>query len=404
MSTGLFADAAGVLTGRFTIPADVPAGTKLVEFDGIGGSRGVASFTGAGTITTETRRQVTTVHRWYQHRDPLAQTFTLEADRHIAGVDVIFETIGDVTKPVTVQLRETDLGFPTGVVLSETHVNPGDMVTGGGWTRVTWPPVLLDAGTEYALVLLTDDAEHAVAVAQLGKYDTHADQWITSQPYRIGVLLSSSNAVTWSAHQDLDLCFRLLAARFDPTVKETVLGTVTADQASDVIALANVERPATATELEIVLEDADGTRVVLGPDEPVALTARWSGDVTVKARLTGTEIASPVLYPGLQAVFGILQDTATYVSREIKAPGASKLTVIYESLTPGGSTVSVDAQNSADAWVPVPVDRGAPVGDGWQEVTCILDPFNASDTRVRLTLSGSVAWRPRVRNLRVVAT
>ena len=33
------ADSTGKLSGTFTIPADVPAGTKSVQFEGQGGSR-----------------------------------------------------------------------------------------------------------------------------------------------------------------------------------------------------------------------------------------------------------------------------------------------------------------------------------------------------------------------------
>ena len=40
----LNANSAGLLTGKFTIPANVPAGSKRVEFVGAGGSRGEAVF------------------------------------------------------------------------------------------------------------------------------------------------------------------------------------------------------------------------------------------------------------------------------------------------------------------------------------------------------------------------
>lgn len=401
MSTGLFADARGALAGQFTVPPGVPVGTKRVVVSGSGGSRGEALFTGQGVIETELRGRVQTITEF--HIDPLAQTFTLAAARYAAGVDLIFTTLGDVNNPVTVQIRETAVGFPTGVVLAEALVDMAGVGT-GGWTRVEWPLRRLEANTEYALVILTDDPDHAVAVAEMGKYDARAGRWITSQPYRIGVLLSSSNASTWTAHQTHDLCFRLLGAAFAATTREVTLGTVTAAQASDIIALANVERPETETDIQIVLTDGAGNSATVGAEQPVALSQRWDGDVTVRARLTGTPTATPILYPGLQAVFGILQDTATYVSREIETPSASRLTVIYEALTPGNATVTVDAQDDTDGWVPVPVSGGTPVGDGWREMTCALTPYTASDTRVRLTLSGSVAWRPRVRNLRVVAT
>lgn len=55
-------------------------------------------------------------------------------------------------------------------------------------------------------------------MAELGKYDAVHERWVTSQPYQVGVLLSSSNASTWTPHQDRDLTFRLLGARFTATI------------------------------------------------------------------------------------------------------------------------------------------------------------------------------------------
>lgn len=57
-------------------------------------------------------------------------------------------------------------------------------------------------------------ADTAIKVAELGKYDAVNSRWVTSQSYQVGILLSSSNASTWTLHQNLDLTFRLLAAKF----------------------------------------------------------------------------------------------------------------------------------------------------------------------------------------------
>lgn len=60
---------------------------------------------------------------------------------------------------------------------------------------------MLQAKREYAVVVLCDDATTALYVAELGKQDPTRG-YVTSQPYQVGVLLSSSNASTWTAHQD----------------------------------------------------------------------------------------------------------------------------------------------------------------------------------------------------------
>ncbi len=70
----LTADDTGKLSGTFTIPAGVPAGTKLVVFrGGEGGSTAQATFVGQGTLEVTTLRQVQTVTN--TNIDPLAQTF-----------------------------------------------------------------------------------------------------------------------------------------------------------------------------------------------------------------------------------------------------------------------------------------------------------------------------------------
>ncbi|KAA0571069.1 hypothetical protein [Azospirillum sp. Sh1] len=396
--TVLVADASGVVRGTFQIPEGIPAGTKKVEFLGQGGSYGTSTFTGAGTVEVQQMRTVEVVETHFY--DPLAQTFSLDFGRHIGGVEVPFAVRG--ANVVRAQIRETQVGFPSRVILAQGEVNPSAIQLGGAWTRITFDPVWLDANTEYALVLLTDDADAAVCVAQLGKYDSVNQQWITRQP-AMGVLLSSSNASTWTAHQDLDLTFRLLGCRFTVTTREIPLGAITANQVSDLIALARVERPAVDTDLVLVLTDEDGDEMRVVNGQVVSLTQRLSGQVAVKAVLSGTDLRSPVLYPGIQAVLGNVQESATYITRQFECAGATKILIAYEAMLGGSATVVAHAQKADASWVQIPVIGGKQVGDGWQEVIHSLSPFNVDATRVRLTLTGSVIYRPRVRALQVIA-
>lgn len=124
------ADSSGKLTGTFTIPADVPAGTKLVEFrGGEGGSTAQATFVGQGTLEVTTLRQVQTVTN--TNIDPLAQTFMLDKAVQLAGVDVWFTARGD--SGVRVQIRDVSNGVPTRTVLAEAVVPAASLVvTGGG--------------------------------------------------------------------------------------------------------------------------------------------------------------------------------------------------------------------------------------------------------------------------------
>ena len=402
---GTAANASGLLTGSFQIPQAIPAGAKLVEFLGAGGSYGSATYVGRGQIVTETRRRIltTVVNRW----DPLAQTFTLPERRIIGGLELWFTAKGG-TAPVIVQIRETQVGMPTTTVLTEGRLLASDIKTDGNPTRITLDPVALEANREYAIVVLTDDANHAVSVAELGKYDPRTG-WVTAQPYQIGVLLSSSNGITWTAHQTQDLTFRLLGCRFSQASKTVSLGQYTVTNLSEVMALAGVERPAAGTDVQFLVTDVQGRAYTLSEDQGLALTEKLSGNLAVSAKLTGTEASSPILYPGTQLVFGTLEAAGDYLSRAIPAAATFNVSVTFDALTPGTSSVTVQAESGTPgSFTDLALDKGVEVGNGWVErtykATGLVGVGADRTTRVKLALAGTPAHRPFVRRLRVIVT
>ncbi|MBF0454938.1 MAG: DUF4815 domain-containing protein [Magnetococcales bacterium] len=395
-------DTDGKLSGQFTVPAGIPAGSKSVEFIGAGGGFGDATYTGRGEITTqEMRRVVTQVTQRWNAVDPLAQTFVLNEGRHIGGVDVQFETIG--TTPVRAQIRETTVGMPNQEILAAGEILATD-ITLVGTTRITWEPVWLEGGREYALVLLTDDGDHAVAIAQLGKYDAARATWITSQPYQVGVLLSSSNASTWTPHQDMDLFFTLLGAKFSQASRTIDLGEIDADQVSDLLTLAGVELTGPDTEITLTLNNADGEAVRAQAGEPINLSQRLAGSYALKAELSGSDWRSPVLYPGVQAVLGNLSESADYISRAIPCGADRTISFTCEAWLPGQSGLAVSIQAADSSWVPVLLDSSMPVGENWEERRFILTGHTATETRAKVVLSGTALDRPRARNFRLVVT
>ena len=402
---GAAANASGLLTGSFQIPQAIPAGAKLVEFLGAGGSYGSATYVGRGQIVTEIRRRIltTVVNRW----DPLAQTFTLPERRVIGSLELWFTAKGG-SAPVIVQIRETQVGTPTTTVLTEGRLLAADIKTDGNATRIALDPVALEANREYAMVVLTDDANHAVAVAELGKYDPRTG-WVTAQPYQIGVLLSSSNGITWTAHQTQDLTFRLLGCRFSQASKTVSLGQYTVTNLSDVMALAGVERPAAGTDVQFLASDAQGRTYTLSEDQGLALSEKLSGNLAVSARLTGTEVSSPILYPGTQLVFGTLEAEGDYLSRAIPAAATFNLSVTFDALMPGTASVSVQAESGTPgSFTDLVLDKGVEVGNGWVErtnkATGLVGVGADRTTRVKLALAGSPQYRPFVRRLRVIVT
>ena len=393
----IHADHSGIARGKFTIPTNIPAGVKSVEIIGERGSRGLAQFTGRGEITLEERRRVITVTRY----DPLAQTITLLTEgRHIAAVGLWFEDIGD--QPVTVQIRETATGLPTGAVLAEARITAAQIKGNGEETVVDFAtPLYIEALQEIAVVILTDDNKHSLAIAEVGQYDRRAGRYVTEQGYSVGVLLSSSNASTWTPHNNADLAFRLYAAEFTATEHTTDLKTQTAHNASDLYLMADVERPGVETDVSFTFT-ADERRYPLQDKQTGRLDVRTDGDMTAKVTLRGSKTRSPVVYPGALLALGDLQETATYISRAVVA-GSGQAIVTLESNTPSGSALTVEIEIDG-TWKPCTPQNGEPLGDGWVRNEYKQGISGGDTVRCRINLSGNISARPRARALRMVTT
>lgn len=414
------ANAQGQLVGQFQIPASIPAGTKLIEFRG-SESEAFASFTGRGTLKTEDLRAInTTIHRrvltW--KGDPLAQTFIIPPDTdssqvQIAAVDLWFPDVG--TTNILVQIRDVNLGIPTLDVIAECLKTPAE-VTEGAWTRFKFKPTLLDRDHEYAIVIACNDAVTSVATAGIGEFDDAAQVWVTSQPYQIGVLLSSSNNRTWTAHQSRDLTFRMLACDYNyetnvildgATSKEVELEPQTVTDADHLMVLAAVDRPTTDCEVVFRLTMGETVHEVI-EGQSFTLPARYTGEVGMTAILTGTFYDSPVLYRDIALVAGKRLTTGDYVTRAMQTNiGLSanvKLTAYYDLLLAGNSSVAAYYESAADTWTTLPLIVGTELGDGWVEIKREVSGLTLTETRIKLVLTGSGINMPRVRNLRVAIT
>lgn len=395
---GAAANPSGVMTGSFVIPSNVPAGAKLVRFVGAGGTVGQSSFFGQGQLRRETWQHQTIVRY-----DPLAQTFTLDKGVQAVGVDLWF-TVLPTTK-VFVQVRETTAGVPNQNIIAQAALIPAAIVTGGASTRFNFDaPALLTSGVEYAVVVLCNDSFGCISVAELGKFDSTVQRWITSQPYSVGTLLSSSNASTWTAHQDRDMTFRLLAAEYTQTQRTIALGNVAVSGATDLMLLASAEQPSSLAYVEYLLTLPDLSVLTVASDQPVILPAPTTGNIAVSAVLHGTSEFSPVLRPGSQLVAGVIGATGTYVSRAIPAGAAVTIKIIYEALVPGGSTVAAayKGPDIGDTWATIgsPVTRN--VDDGFVEFVHTVTGVTEVTIQARLTLTGTTVARPEVRDLRVI--
>jgi hypothetical protein len=407
------ANANGELSGTFVIPANVPAGSKSVKATGMAGTTAEAVFVGQGTIEIDVMRRVTTITRWQVQTqtvqgtsgvDPLAQTFTLDEGRHIAGIDLRFCALGNTAHGVLVDLVHVENGIPTTEIITSAFVDTATVVI-GAWKQVRFTmPVYLPADREFAFVVKTDDNAHSLSIARIGDLDTVAQQWVAAQPYTIGVLLSSSNAKTWTPHQAEDLAFRLVAAKFDPITRTIDLGAHALVDCSDLMVRATAELPTAAASIRFEIERAGGEIIRLDAGQVMELTSYVTETVALRAILSGNAKVSPILYPGVALIAGKIRATGTYVSVAMPMGTTIRLATTLKTKLPAGSSLVVAIDAADDNWQTLTASSSSPLNDGWIERTYLRNPHTAVEGRVRLSLAGTPAARPSLADLRAVAT
>lgn len=159
--------------------------------------------------------------------DPMAQTFTVEGmvgGMYVSSVDLFFKSISSESdnNGITLELREVINGYPGPTVIPggsvhkhrsdcniSTTASNGEVSFKG--TTFRFPnPVFLESGKEYCIVPIpdADDPNYKVWIAELGQNNVGTTKVISKQAAS-GVLFTSANNRTWTAHQSEDLMFRI---------------------------------------------------------------------------------------------------------------------------------------------------------------------------------------------------
>lgn len=397
------ASGSGVISGSFAIPAGVAAGVKSVKATGATGRVARAMFRGQGTLEIAVLRKVTTLtilppnpDRGSAAKDPQAQTFAIDRDCFIASVALKFCAKGDVTKPVYVSVVSTDNNYPAEEMWGIGRIDMGPVVL-NAWTTVTFEcPAFLEKDRKYAITVMTDDPDHSISGAKLGDFDTTAQRFVSRNPYTIGDRFSASAGLAWLVHPDSDLTFRLNKAVFSPLTKTVTLGTFAVTAASDLMVMAAAVIPtadaAIYFELELV-STAKTQRVQAGQNWE--LPAFYTGNVVVRAVLSGTADVSPVLLPGAQLLVGTIHTSDTYVTRAFSFAGAGTLFQWLKCSLPAGSTISVQYDKADGNWLALPLTGTETLNDGWVDNQYKVTGLSGVTTgRLKFTITGGPASRP----------
>jgi len=168
--------------------------------------------------------------------DPLAQSFMLSnisTGAYLTSVDLYFQAISS-TSPVTIHIVTMENGYPTQKIVPFSAVTKNPYAPAGntGSTQLISTsedstvatnfkfsdPVYLKANTEYALVIMSNDPNYKVWVADNNGFDVSSNpkKPINKNVYA-GVFFKSQNGSTWSADQTRDLKFKINRAVFSPS-------------------------------------------------------------------------------------------------------------------------------------------------------------------------------------------
>ena len=234
-------------TKTFRLTSSVNNANPLPGDEGIGITRGDARYVTNGiietfTLTTVVRRLPPPPPPVVNPIDPLAQSFTVdETGMFLSSLDLFFAAKDD-NVPVTIQIRNVELGTPTSqlvtdyaeVVLDPTELDSDGMESvvktstdASLATRVTFPsPIYLEPAREYAIVILAPATiAYKMWIAQMGEetietqtlgVDQGSKSIVTKQ-YLGGSLFKSQNGTIWTATQTQDLKFSIYKCSFVTT-------------------------------------------------------------------------------------------------------------------------------------------------------------------------------------------
>ena len=160
------------------------------------------------------------------NKQPIAQSFFIAETEGIYVTKIqLFFSAKDEALPVQIELRPMVNGLPSSSQIlpgSQVTVNSSSVATSADASSATTflfeEPIFLSGQTDFALVVNAASAFYKVWVAEIDEFVVGGtEKKINKQPLS-GSLFLSSNNVTFTPSQNLDLCFKLFNAQFKDAV------------------------------------------------------------------------------------------------------------------------------------------------------------------------------------------
>ena len=400
------ANAKGQVSATFTVPPNVPCGSVEVKLSYANGEgSAVYQAQGRKQIIQDTVLTTTTVAKT---TDPLAQSFSFEDDTVLTKVGLYFAS-KDPDKSIIVQIRSVDNGYPGTTLYTSKELRAEDVKVSGDSRVVTEvsfdDPVYCKADTQYAICILSDSNLYSMFIAELGKMDVLRGNLVTSQPYTNGVLFSSSNNLTWTAHQTMDLKFDLYKAQY------TGKGTIIFNDVSDIqinrllLAAQAIDYKNAGIEwFYKVGTNGSWLPIETYVDREISSVAA-ANLVSLKAVLNVAYSTSPIIAKDCINLIGFLEKSkGTYISRQVTMSDAfTRARIIMDIAKPSGTAVDVYIMTDAStSWRKVTESPTVtPVDEEFSTYEWTIADLNSKNYRVKIAIETSNPLiKPRIRKLR----
>lgn len=347
----LKADPSGVAKGSFTVPANTLCGTRELRVYPVS----TPSLTGSANYISNGRLRTTTTTVWNSKTtvtptDPLAQSFQFDIDHYLTGVGLYFLDKNN-SEPITVQVRGMTNGYPNTIVHTEKIVYPNQIRTSTNAsveTKVKFDnPVYCQANTQYCFTILSNSDVDSVWIAETTKVDINSASQVSKNPYLNGCLFSSSNAMTWTAHQSSDMKFNIYGAQFEDE------GTATfelVDNASfDRIMIMSEESIPAGCSIswKYKINDEDWMPIETYDDRSLLEKAN---KVLVKVGISSNRHTSPAIALDSLMLVGFKnQLTGSYVSKNVSIDnGFNNIKIVVDLHIPNGTNINMFYATDSD--------------------------------------------------------
>lgn len=410
----LKANVNGYTKGTFVVPANTLCGTVEVQMYPQGNTKllATASYTSNGTKRTTTKtvwKEITKVNT----TDPLAQTFQFDKDQFITAVGLYFLK-GDEACDISVQIRNVVNGYPGTICYGEKVLSGADVKEsskGTVETKVVFDdPIYCLKDTQYCITILTESNVASMFYSELGGTDLTTGAKVLKLPYIEGMMFSSSNAITWTAHQDCNLKFAVYGNVYKETgyLYFTEVNNVSYDR---LLLMADTSIPID-TELTWEYSDDGGMNwypIVLF--EEVELT-KLIGRVLVRAKINPESTVSPAILLESCYLIGFSNVTeCNYISRNIVLDEAfNSVKQVLTIKSPEGTSVAIYYAIDTDGieWKAAPQTKEKVLDEaGWTQYTFedTISSNGATNFRARIyMITNDRTVRPRVKNLMNILT